>query len=259
MELEDVRKSKLLSHDNRPIYIQNPLSIDGDSVYEKDICTERCTKEGWEGDIAVVFRGLHGLLKNETSDNPKVLFYHFYRTLYLHEIGFGCSEGSLNFSNLKIEFIGSGGTVRYNVDDSSNSEKYTSKLYTFNPTACNAIRFSFYTSDHVGLSNITIPKEIHNVSRPYVPEKFYQSGIVSEILIKQRSGQLVGMILSKIENNAQVKLFDGSVSGGELLWDSGAMENKTIPFHIAFYDLPFEDYLSLSVETASADVLLIYR
>lgn len=148
--------------------INNPLPTDGDSVYIKDIDLDKSTKVGWTGNIVDLFDCPNDTtgLYNDTSTNPKVLYISFCRTVYLNAIGLGSNLTGKTFSNTKIDFIGSDGTVRSTFDDSTNNTKYGTKLYSFSPTACVAIRFSFLTANtDIGLSNITIQKEQAVVSR----------------------------------------------------------------------------------------------
>lgn len=148
--------------------IQNPFPVDGDSVYAKDIDLAHSTKVGWTGNIVDLFDCPNDAmgLYNDTTTNPKVLYIAFCRTIYLNSIGLGSNLTDKTFSNLKIEFIGSDGTVRATHDDSANSTKYGTRLYSFAPVACVAIKFSFATANtDIGLSNITIQKETNVKAR----------------------------------------------------------------------------------------------
>jgi hypothetical protein len=146
---------------------QNPLNTSNASVHVSDIDLPRVTTTGWVGDIEDLFKCPHDSagLYNEAATSPKIIYVSFCRTIYLNSIGIGCSLSGKTFSNLKIEFIGSDETVRATYDDSANSTKYGTKLYSFTPTACVAIKFSFYTTDTVGITNITIQKESNVVAR----------------------------------------------------------------------------------------------
>jgi len=148
--------------------IQNPLPTDGDSVYIKDIDLDHSTKVGWTGNIADLFICPHDTvgMYNDSVTNPKVLYIPFCRTIYLSSVGLGCNLTGKTFSNTKIEFIGSDGSIRLLADYSTDSTKYGTKLYSFPPTACVAIKISFLTTEtDVGLTNITIQKELPVVSR----------------------------------------------------------------------------------------------
>lgn len=150
------------------VNIQNPLPVDGDSIYAKDIDLTHSTKVGWTGNIIDLFDCPNDVagIYNDTVTNPKIIYIPFCRTLYFNTVGLGCNLTGKTFSNLKMEFIGSDGTIRSTYDDSTNNTKYGTRLYSIQPTACVGIKFSFYTADtDVGISNITIQKETTGVSR----------------------------------------------------------------------------------------------
>lgn len=163
------QKTQLVYSDGvTEVGVQYPLSIDGDSVYPKDIDLVNSTKVGWTGNIVDLFTDPNVVagLYNDTSTNPKVIYLAFNRTLYLSSIGLGCNLTGKTFSNTKIEFIGSDLSVRATADYSTDSTKYGTKLYSFPPLACVAIKLSFLTANtDVGLTNITIQKELPVRSR----------------------------------------------------------------------------------------------
>jgi len=112
--------------------IQNPLPIDGDSIYAKDINLIHSTKVGWTGNIIDLFGcpsdsvGMY----NDSVTNPKIIYIAFCRVVYLNAIGLGCNLAGKTFSNVKFEFIGSDGTVRYTYDDSANNTQRGTYLYS---------------------------------------------------------------------------------------------------------------------------------
>lgn len=151
--------------------IQYPISVDGDSTYAKDIWMSGSDTTDWEDvdgvleHLAIIpFDGLHTKISNSTTDNPKVLLIHFNRTIAAHQVGLGCYDTNFDFSNVKVELLGSGHEIRTAVDDSGNNTKYNSKNYPFEPELFNALRLSFYTADTVTISNITIQKAINTNS-----------------------------------------------------------------------------------------------
>jgi len=151
------------SNDIGAIY---PLHVSSDAIYSSDIDVVNSTKVGWTGEILNPFLDLHTEIYNTSVTNPKVLYIEFHRALYLNSVGLGCMASTGHtFSNVKMEFIGSDGTVRGTYDDSANSTVYGTKLYSFAPTACIGIKFSFCTANSIGLTNITIQKEVSVSSR----------------------------------------------------------------------------------------------
>lgn len=146
--------------------VQNPLSTDGDSVYCKDVWVDESIVTNWVdedgagGDIACIpFNNLHTIIKNTTSDNPKILRIHFNRTVFATQVGLGCVGTGESFSNVCIKALGSGGVERIVKDESTNNSKYTSRNYFFSKQELfNAIQIEFNTTDDICLSNITIQK-----------------------------------------------------------------------------------------------------
>lgn len=256
-DLTETQQVKIVDQNSDVINVYNPFSTDGDSIYVKDINHSKCISVGWTGEACDPFNNLQTEIYNNTSTNPKVLLVYFYRTLYLNSVGMGCNSDK-TFSNIKMEFLGSDETIRYTYDDSTNNTKYGTKLYSFPPTACIAIRFLFYTSDTIGFTNITIRKEINVVAREPIPSKVYQGGITAGITCKNRDGNLRGMVISGVTNNSVVTLYDNTSSSGTLLWSSGAMSNQTVPFAVDFKSMPFYIGLQLVISGANCNVLLIF-
>lgn len=142
---------------------QKPLAVSVDSVYASDIWTEESTSDGFSGEVVDLFNSLHTVLENTAATNPKEIFIHFHRTIFANFIGFGAFTG--DFSNTKIELIGSGGAVKQTVDFSADSTKQTSQKYNVRPDGMNAMRIQFHTADPVTLSNITIQKAIQTTAK----------------------------------------------------------------------------------------------
>lgn len=152
-----VYRNILVDENGNPMSVQYPSSADGDSVYAKDIDIEYSDTTGWTNSITSLVDDLHSTFENTSTDNPKVFLMHFKRTIHAHQVGLGCT-GDNNFSNVKIELLGSGPEIRTVVDDINNNTKYNSRNYEFEPQLFNAVRMSFYTPDPVCLSNMTTQK-----------------------------------------------------------------------------------------------------
>lgn len=147
------------------VSIQNPLPVDGDSVYSKDIWESESAIGDFSGSITDLFDNLQTVITNSTSDNPKTLLIVFNRTVISNVIGFGC-EGGGNFSNVKVEIINSGTVYTTVYDDSADNTKYTTLTAQLPATAgFNGLRITFHTSDTICLSNIVIPKTRGVVAR----------------------------------------------------------------------------------------------
>lgn len=214
------QKTQLVDADNVNYDVQHPLPSDGDSIYVKDIDWDRVTSTGWIGNVEDVFTspGEQAGIYNDNASSPKILYIPFCRTVYLNAVGLGCNLTGKTFSNVKLEFIGSDGTVRSTYDNSVNNTKYGTRLYSFAPTACVGIRFNFVTTNtDVGLSNITIQKETNVVARL---RALKPDGTVTDI--DATAGGNLKVSIEELESgisvnsNSQLKTTNYDSSGTEL-------------------------------------------
>ena len=91
------------------------------------------------------------------------------------------------------------------------------------------------------------------------PISKYQSGTTAEVICKVGAGVIRGIILSDITLNSVIIIYDGDVATGTVIWNSGSMGNKTEPYHIDFYNLPFSTGLSFAITTQDANMIIIYE
>lgn len=153
-------KSLLVNSDGTNVDVQHPLPTDGDTVYKKDINLDVSDNFNFSGLPADFFNSLITVQSDVTANNPKQLKFWFNRTVYASAIGLGCNDLGQSFSNIKVMLLGSGEVVRHTIDLSADSTKLNSKLIQFAPSAFNGFLIEFLTVDPVGLSNITVRKEI---------------------------------------------------------------------------------------------------
>ncbi len=191
--------------------VQYPLATDGGSIYAKDIWISESDTTGWEDQsstgletVLIPFTGLHSVIANTGSDNPKELIVHFNRTVSLNQVGIGCATPETSFSNTKIIILGSGGAERSVLDDSDNDTKYVSKNYAFGPELGNALKFQFFTPDTICLSNITIHKVTKVASRM---EGLTPDGIVKDVNVTEDGD------LSMSDNSSGLAIAEGKVQG----------------------------------------------
>lgn len=141
------------------INVQDPLPVDGDSIYEKDVDAGRSSSGGFDGEVVDAFNDLHSTISDSSATNPKTFVVVLNRPI---DTAFAkiCAKTG-NFSNVKITFRdGANNTVGV-VDDSSNDTKYQSQEYATDPVAfCNFL-IEFHTADAVSFSFIDIKKSIH--------------------------------------------------------------------------------------------------
>jgi len=148
--------------------VQNPMPIDGDSVYCKDIDLGNSDIGNFSGNLCDFFNGLHSENVDTTTDNPKELLIHFNRTVITPLIGVGSSEGG-SFSNVKIIGILSGGIETTLSDFTTDNTDRTTQFFSFPNTGLNAIKFQFHTADTISITNIFIPKIRVIASIPETP------------------------------------------------------------------------------------------
>lgn len=145
------------------IDVQNPLPVDGDSLYSKDINVENSDIGTFTGTLSTVFSDYSAEITDTTSTSPKTFTISLHRPIVASSIGIGSLTG--DYSNVKIILKDISGTVRETIDDSANNTKYTSNLYPFSPATFIEIVFEFYTTDAVTVSGIFVQKETKTISR----------------------------------------------------------------------------------------------
>lgn len=138
--------------------VQHPLPADGDSVYLKDIDVSNSDNGGFSGVVTDYFNSLKTVNNDASATNPKEIKIWLNRSIQTHEIGFGCDDITKNFSNIKVEFLGSAEEVRYTWDGSADGTKRNSYTIQFPPIGFNGVKIYFVTADEIGLSNIIIWK-----------------------------------------------------------------------------------------------------
>lgn len=149
----------------KPASVQYPLPTDGDSIYVKDIDVDNSDNGGFTGSVTDYFDSLITVNTDSSATNPKIITICFRRSLQFFSIGLGCDDITKNFSNVKVSILGSAGAVRHVVDESTNSTKYNSRVYSITSNAVtvggNKLKIEFYTADAVSLSNIIVFKSVN--------------------------------------------------------------------------------------------------
>jgi len=143
--------------------VKNPAPTDGDSVYAKDIDVAKSDLGTFNSAITDLFDDYSTSVSDSTTNDPKILKIYFKRPIESGEMGLGSITG--DFSNVKILLKDLAGTVRETVDDSTDNTKYTSNVYSFNPTVFIEMEIQFHTADPVELTGAWIPKIVHNSSQ----------------------------------------------------------------------------------------------
>lgn len=91
------------------------------------------------------------------------------------------------------------------------------------------------------------------------PLSFRQSGTTAGVTVKTGAGNLHGLIISSITNNANVTLYDNTAASGTIIFTTGAMAANTIPFDLELHTIPFSNGLTLVISGANCDVLVVFE
>lgn len=91
------------------------------------------------------------------------------------------------------------------------------------------------------------------------PTSKYQTGTTAGLTLKIGSGDLHGIVISNVTNNAVVTLYDNTAASGTVLFNSGPMTNNTTPFSVNFWGIPFFTGLTLVISAANCDVTIAYE
>jgi hypothetical protein len=149
------------------IDVQNPLPVDGDSVYVKDIDLENSSSVNWTGgDVRDLFNDLNTQLVNSTTDNPKTLVITLQRTIVTNGVSIGSNQGG-SYSNVKCEIQQGGASWTTVRDESANPVPFTARFFSFSQTVGNdvigvvgvtALRITFNTANTISLTSLNINK-----------------------------------------------------------------------------------------------------
>ena len=91
----------------------------------------------------------------------------------------------------------------------------------------------------------------------------YQSGTTTGVICKRASGNLSQIIISGVTNDANITVYDGTTTGGTVIWSSGVMNAGgnlfRYPLSIDFKGVPFYDGLFFTITGANCNAMLIYE
>lgn len=91
------------------------------------------------------------------------------------------------------------------------------------------------------------------------PISKYQAGTTAALVLKLGAGNLHGIAISGVANNAVATLYDNTAASGTIIFSTGAMGANTVPFAIEMHDLPFSIGLTLAITGANCNVTTIYE
>lgn len=118
-------------------------------------------------------------------------------------------------------------------------------------------------SKNGGTSNVGLNVRVATIYRlgqgNTQPTSFFQSGQVAAAVLKIGAGNLHEIVISNVSNTSAITLYDGTTTGGNVIWASGAMGAQTIPFSVDFKGLPFFQGLTLAIATANSNATVVYE
>lgn len=92
----------------------------------------------------------------------------------------------------------------------------------------------------------------------------YQSGTTTGVICKRAAGNLNQLIISGITNGSIITLYDGTSTGGTIIWSSGTMNAGNAnafqaPVSIDFKGLPFHNGLFFTITGSSCNTMFLYE
>lgn len=123
-------------------------------------------------------------------------------------------------------------------------------LFTFNHRTVEGVNYADVIS-------------ISQYGNPVSQAKWYfQQGTTTGVLLKNGPGSIHGLVISGVNNNATITMYDGTSSSGTTLWASGAMGAQTIPFDLDLNGaggIPFDTGLFLVISAANCNCGVKYE
>lgn len=113
--------------------------------------------------------------------------------------------------------------------------------------------------------SVTMALRIATVARFGIPETQPTSAFIQRTTVdiaqnlKNTPGNLHGITISGVANNAVITLYNNTTATGSVLWSSGAMTNNTFPFDIPGNGVPFSVGLSIGITGAAASAWVKYE
>jgi len=86
-----------------------------------------------------------------------------------------------------------------------------------------------------------------------------RAGIDITASLKLGAGNLHGIIISGVANNAVVTLYDNTTAAGTIIWTSGPLGANVLPFMLDMKGIPFSTGLSIGLTGANLNTLVMYE
>jgi len=91
------------------------------------------------------------------------------------------------------------------------------------------------------------------------PTSNFVVGLNAGLNLKNSPGNLHGIVLSGITNNAVITLYDSLTATGKVIWTSGPLTANGLPFFIDTKRIPFSIGLTVAITGANTNVLVMYE
>ena len=211
---------------------QNPLPVDGDSVYGKDLYLPECdpgdfiiTAIPTANETEILTSMVSDVWlekKNDTVTNPKIITLAFRRPVLTTSFGIDSGPNG-DFSNVKV-YVKQGQEEFLIADESSDNTKHKIRLFSSGPLKFSEIRLEFHTADTITTGLIGIFKH-HEVAARLQALK--PDGAVTDI--NATMGSNLKMSIEELEsqisvnNNSQLRTTLFNSSGIEQNMDSNGL------------------------------------
>jgi len=166
-----------------------------------------------------------------------------------------------NTSNHNYEIYWTNGKVYFTISDQI-LHTHTASSQTWAAVMSHYIFMDNVNSSAI-VSNNTITCRVASIRRlgqlQTQPTHKYQSGLTAGVICKYGTGNVRKMIVSNVTQNSVVTIYDGTTTGGTVIWSSGAMGAQTIPFSVDFDDVPFFTGLFFTITGANCNLFLSYE
>jgi hypothetical protein len=91
------------------------------------------------------------------------------------------------------------------------------------------------------------------------PTTKYQSGTTAGVICKYGPGTLHGIAVSGVSNNSVITIYDGTTTGGTVIYSTGTMGANAVPFDINLWGAPFYTGLFFTITGANSNLTIAYE
>jgi hypothetical protein len=161
----------LLDDEGNIVGVQTPISVNGDSVYSKDIDTAASDAGTFTGTITSLVDDLGTTFSSTGHSSPAGFTITYERPIDNTGIKF-CAPPGKSFSNVKITLKDKAGTILDTIDYSTDSTAWPSNEYRWRRVAYCTMQVQFYTTNDIDLNWAIIEKS----QSVHLPDKHVSRG-----------------------------------------------------------------------------------